>query len=241
MRSPLIERFLTNPGKMFAANQLNRTPMKKFVLLFAIPAMVACNDPKDNPNDNTGSNGHMHGDTTKNHINQLHASMTRMMTDMRNAQPSGDPDKDFAVMMKIHHQAAVNMAQVQLAGGSDSSMLALARSIIADQETEIRAFDEFIAANRGLKGKSRMGQRFLDLMSDHDMKNATSTVDGSFVSMMIPHHEDGIKMAKEYLTEAKNEKLKQIAENIIRSQEKEIRLMQNWLATWQEPSSQPGH
>jgi uncharacterized protein (DUF305 family) len=210
--------------------------MKKFVLILTIAALAGCNS-----NSTTGIDGHEHADTTRNHINQLHASMTRMMTDMRNAQPSGNPDKDFARMMMIHHQAAVKMSQVQLAGGSDSTMLELAQSIIGDQQKEILVFDEFINGNKGLKGKSRLGQRFLDLMNDHDRKRATSTVDGSFVNMMIPHHEDAIKMAKEYLKEAKEDKLKKIAENIISSHEKEILQMQSWLATWQEPSAQEGN
>ena len=210
--------------------------MKKFVLLLMIAAIAGCSS-----NNTSGNDGMDKGDTTKTYISQLHASMNRMMTDMRNAQPSGNPDKDFARMMMIHHQAAVKMAQVQLSGGSDSTMLELAQSIIGDQQKEILVFDEFINANKGLKGKSRLGQRFLDLMSDHDMSRATSTVDGSFVNMMIPHHEDGIKMAKEYLKEARDEKLKKIAENIISSQEKEILQMQTWLATWQEPTTHTDH
>jgi uncharacterized protein (DUF305 family) len=211
--------------------------MKHWILLLSVAVLAGCNNDNQKTDDHSSHGDH--GDATGTNttaIRELHDAMTRMMTDLRNSQASGDPDKDFAIMMKVHHLAAVKMAKTELRAGTDSTMRSLAERIIADQDREIAVFDVFINAHKNLRGKSKLGQRFLDMMKTHDMGAAGSTVDGSFANMMIPHHEDGINMAKEYLKEAKDPKLKEIANNIVRSQEKEIEEMRTWLATWQEPA-----
>jgi len=63
---------------------------------------------------------------------------------------------------------------------------------------------------------------------DKDMKAApmTGNPDIDFASMMIPHHQGAIDMAKTQLKYGKDEKLRAMATAIIESQEKEIKEMQ---------------
>jgi uncharacterized protein (DUF305 family) len=63
-------------------------------------------------------------------------SMTRMNGDMPKTS-AGSVDADFVKMMIPHHQAAIDMAKVELAKGKDPAMRKLARNIIAAQEKEI--------------------------------------------------------------------------------------------------------
>ena len=49
---------------------------------------------------------------------------------------------------------------------------------------------------------------------------------------MIPHHEDAITMAKLAQTKAQRSEVKQLAENIIESQDKEINQMKSWYESW---------
>src|SRR3989344_2255380 len=57
-------------------------------------------------------------------------------------------------------------------------------------------------------------------------------LDAHFIEQMIPHHEDAITMAKLAQTKAKRAETKQLAQNIIDSQGKEIGQMKDWYRDW---------
>jgi uncharacterized protein (DUF305 family) len=72
------------------------------------------------------------------------AAMDKMMADMM-VPYTGDPDIDFARGMIPHHQAAIDMAKIQLEFGTDPGMRELAEAIIAAQESEIATLRAFLA------------------------------------------------------------------------------------------------
>lgn len=72
-------------------------------------------------------------------------SMSGMMKNMESMQSTGDADRDFAAMMKVHHQGAIDMAQHELASGKDAKMRAMAKRIIDAQKKEIKEFDQWLA------------------------------------------------------------------------------------------------
>ena len=81
--------------------------------------------------------------------------MKPMMTDMQDKmsamKPSGNMDVDFAMMMRVHHQSAVTMAEAELKNGKDPQMRVMAKDIIRAQKKEIAMFDKFLA-KRGQPG-----------------------------------------------------------------------------------------
>lgn len=79
---------------------------------------------------------------------EMKQSMMKGMDNMQKMKMSGDTDKDFATMMKVHHQQAVEMAQVELAKGSSAEMKAMATQIIAAQKKEIEQFDKWLAKQK---------------------------------------------------------------------------------------------
>lgn len=58
---------------------------------------------------------------------------------------TGNPDEDFAMMMRMHHMAGIRMAEIELREGKDARTRDLARKIIASQKKEIRQFEDFLA------------------------------------------------------------------------------------------------
>ena len=75
----------------------------------------------------------------------MHESMMKGMRDMQSMPTTGDVDRDFAAMMRMHHQQAIEMAQQQLRDGKDPQMKAMAKRIIEDQRKEVKEFDDWLA------------------------------------------------------------------------------------------------
>lgn len=75
--------------------------------------------------------------------------MKGMMKDnnekMSSMQMTGNADMDFAMMMRIHHQGAIDMAEVELRDGKAPEMRKMAKDIIAAQKKEIAQLDRFLA------------------------------------------------------------------------------------------------
>lgn len=60
----------------------------------------------------------------------------------------------------------------------------------------------------------------------------SNTIDAHFIEQMIPHHEDAITMAKLAPEKAQRAEIKQLAQNIIDSQGREINQMKDWYKNW---------
>jgi len=71
-------------------------------------------------------------------LKENEAAMTKMMNDMA-AKPTGDIDRDFALMMIPHHQGAIDMAVIELRYGKNEQLRRIAQEIIVDQMQEIDA------------------------------------------------------------------------------------------------------
>jgi uncharacterized protein (DUF305 family) len=69
-----------------------------------------------------------------------------------------------------------------------------------------------------------------DKMMKDMMVMPTGDADRDFVTMMIPHHQGAIDMAKVELQFGKDPAIRTLAEAVVAAQEKEIAGMQAWLA-----------
>ncbi len=78
----------------------------------------------------------------------MHQTIMSGMESMKSMQPSGDTDKDFAMMMKMHHQQAIEMARAEIANGKSTELKTMARKIIKDQQKEIAQFDRWLASRK---------------------------------------------------------------------------------------------
>ena len=66
---------------------------------------------------------------------------------MASMKMTGNADVDFAMMMRVHHQGAIDMAEAELRDGKDAQMRKLATNIIAAQKKEIAQLDKFLVKN----------------------------------------------------------------------------------------------
>jgi uncharacterized protein (DUF305 family) len=78
----------------------------------------------------------------------MHQSMMLGMQRMQSVRPTGDTDRDFAMMMREHHRQAIEMARTQLEHGRSDELKALANKIIDDQQKEIAQIDEWLARRK---------------------------------------------------------------------------------------------
>ena len=86
----------------------------------------------------------------------MKAMMKDMSGKMSSMPMSGDPDVDFAMMMRIHHQGALDMANAELSTGKDPQMKKMAKAIVAAQKKEIAQFDAYLAKHG--HGDHKMGK-----------------------------------------------------------------------------------
>lgn len=67
----------------------------------------------------------------------------------------------------------------------------------------------------------------------HSLKNKTGDeFDEAFIESMIAHHEGAVEMAKLSAKNSKHDEIKELSQDIIAAQEKEIADMKQWQSQW---------
>ena len=162
----------------------------------------------------------------------MKSGMDKMMTDMHQMEMSGNVDNDFAMMMKSHHQAAVDMAQAELESGKDESLKKMAQNIIDAQKSEINELQSFLDNHKNPeknydpsmkeKGFSKVMDQNMTMMMDMPKMDESASTDKHFVQMMVPHHQGAIMMAEGFVQFGKDPGLVSMAKKIIADQKMEI-------------------
>jgi uncharacterized protein (DUF305 family) len=75
---------------------------------------------------------------------KMHMTMQESQKKMSEMQMSGDTDRDFAIMMREHHQHGIDMAKAEVDAGKDPEMVKEAKKIIASQQKDIQKFDAWL-------------------------------------------------------------------------------------------------
>lgn len=144
-------------------------------------------------------------------------------------------DTMFAQMMIPHHVQAVEMSDIMLAKKDlDAKIKALAEEIKAAQDPEITKMTTWLTGwsePTAMAGSHSMN----GMMTSADM-NKLKAAEGAeasqlFLTQMIAHHEGAVEMAKNEVTDGKNADAVALAKSIVSSQEAEINVMEDLLAT----------
>lgn len=199
--------------------------MKNSFFLFIAASIIfltACSK-----NDNTGIQLQPHDQNRM--MDSMHAMMDRMMT----MPKTNDPEIDFAKMMIMHHQGAINMSNVELLAGSNDSLKRTAQKIITEQQAEIAQFNTILAGlsvdNSDLAFSAEQMENMMKGGKMADIQIITGNIDNDFATLMIIHHQGAIDNASAYLHHGNNAQLKTMATNIVTSQVMEIQELSNWL------------
>jgi uncharacterized protein (DUF305 family) len=161
--------------------------------------------------------------------------MDTMMVKMDTTPTSASTDVYFFQKMIPHHEGAVEMAKYEIMHGKDFGMIQLAKSIIAEQATEIFQMKSWVLEMIPTSSKMpadfqpSMNKTMLKMMDNMPDNSALTDTDKSFARVMIPHHQAAIDMAKVILKFTKNEQTAGFARQIISSQQVEIEQMLSFL------------
>lgn len=149
----------------------------------------------------------------------------------RDEADHNDADVTFAQEMIPHHQQAVFMAALASDGDAGPEVSTLAEQIAAAQDPEIATMRGFLK-DWGLNEMSgdMAGMDSSDGMaSDGDLDTLANVkgdaFDQKFLTLMLAHHEGAIAMAKTELADGSNAAAKDLAQQIIDAQAKEITTM----------------
>ncbi len=148
---------------------------------------------------------------------------------------SRNMDQHFIVQMIPHHEGAISMAEIALERSKRPEILFLANGIIDAQQREIDDMRSWYQAWFGSAPTGGMGGMHMSGMAgDVDVLKTISAAefDLEFVKQMIPHHEMAIVMAQMLQASTDRREMKQLSDNIITSQSREIEMMRGWVKVW---------
>lgn len=165
--------------------------------------------------------------------NQMMILMHEMMMEMDMMVPSMDPDNDFATMMMMHHQGAINMANAELKDGNDAVIKALAQQVITAQNVEMQQLKAFLTGHPAhimvMEAHEKMKMSMEKMTKNADLQIINGDADHDFSILLIQHHQSAIEMAQIELDYGTHDNMKQLARIMIEEQGMEIKELQEWL------------
>jgi uncharacterized protein (DUF305 family) len=145
-------------------------------------------------------------------------------------------DEAFIDAMVPHHQGAIAMARVAHKNAEHEEIKKLARNIISTQQDEIEELKaikkEELGTSQVPMEMSAQQMRGLGMMMNPQELANREPFDKAFIDAMIPHHQSAIYMAQVAQEESKILMIKELAENIVSVQKREIEQMKQWRKQW---------
>lgn len=224
--------------------------MKTIILIVVISmvaiAFAACGQNATNSNSAMNHGGMNHNSMNSNSMNMngMNHNSMNMNSNMNHSNMKSDAnaasapyDLQFIDTMTAHHSGAVEMAKMVDGKTENPDVKKFAAQIIKDQEKEIAEMKDW--REKWFKGAPRAMNMEMPGMMD-SMKMDMSKLSGAkdkafdlaFIEMMTPHHQGAVSMAKEALTKSEKPEIKTLAGNIIKAQEAEIKMMNEWKEKW---------
>ncbi|MDQ3644674.1 MAG: DUF305 domain-containing protein, partial [Actinomycetota bacterium] len=141
--------------------------------------------------------------------------------------------------MSHHHGTAIEMSEIAEEKAESPFVKGLAGDIISTQERELEEMGKIherlvggelepdARAHDGL-GLSAEEAGMTHSPDTNEMLEMAKPFDRAFVDEMVPHHVGAVKMAEVVLESTEDAELRKLAENIISTQEREIKEMNDF-------------
>ena len=138
-------------------------------------------------------------------------------------------DVMFMNMMIVHHDQAIEMAELAENRTENENIIELSNNISNAQREENRQMAEWM---KKLGYSSSNHHPVAGMASEREMQQLRNS-NGSefnqlFAELMITHHEGGIAMAQNFRQNGQNQELKQMQQQMIDTQTEEIQKMEEW-------------
>lgn len=147
--------------------------------------------------------------------------------------------KEFEVMflkhMIHHHQMAVEMAEFATTNTKRAELNKLGKEIISGQKSEIDQMTDWLKSWHSETPGSMDQMPGMDkMMKEMEALKATKDAefDKMFLKQMSHHHRGAVMMAKLVGDRTDRAELKQLANQIIKEQTREIEEMKSWEKAW---------
>src|SRR5688572_8644791 len=146
-------------------------------------------------------------------------------------------DQAFISGMALHHEEAVEMAELASHEAEHPELRELAHHMVEAQEKEIKkltsAYEDNFDADLPhdvTPGLTPLGipHAAAAIHAEMWMLEEAEEFDAEFIDMMIHHHQGAIRMARVMEKKGGDSDMKELATEIIESQSSEIRKMNKW-------------
>ncbi|WP_024288362.1 DUF305 domain-containing protein [Cellulomonas sp. KRMCY2] len=149
-----------------------------------------------------------------------------------------DADTEFAQMMIVHHEGAIEMAELAAQRATTPEVTALAERIAGAQGPEIELMTSWLETwDEQLPSEAEMGSMDhgpmeMDGMDQEAVMEQLTSLSGTefdrrFLELMTDHHRGAIEMSEEFRAAGQNAAAIQLAGAIIDAQTVEITEMEN--------------
>lgn len=177
-------------------------------------------------------------------VNTYQPRMMSMMGFRSFERVNNNIDQHFIEQMIPHHEDAIIMANIALERSEHNEIKDLSQNIIKAQtaeNTQMRDWyknwfgtevpDTFAGTNHAM-GSGMMHGGMLGSFSDVTNLETAQDFDKEFIDKMIPHHQMAIMMAQMLQYSTSRSEMKQLADDIIKTQTDEINQMRGWYNQW---------